>query len=750
METERHYRVLLIDQHAPEVEHVRAALADVRDPQYSVDSLGELGAGIACVQEGRIDGVLVDLFLPDCQGLATFERLWEAAPHIPILILCGPVDEPLAIQCVERGAQDYLLKTDLDQSSLRHALRNMMDRTASAEALFCDRDRAEVTLNSIGDAVLSTDQGGRVVYLNTRAEQMTGWTREEAGGRPLSEVFRIIDGDTRAPAVSPIAVASGHRGLVGLLPNSILIHRNGQEASIEDSVAPIHDRRGRTTGAVIVFHDVTETRAMSLQLSHSAHHDALTDLPNRLLLNDRLSQAIEFARRHRRRLAVLFLDLDQFKQTNDSLGHDVGDQLLRSVARQLRQCVRGSDTVSRQGGDEFVVVLTDIDEVSDAAVSADKLLAAIAGTHRVGSHELQITSSIGVSVYPEDGTDATTLLKHADIAMYHAKEDGRGRHQFFKPDMKARVVERQSIEHGLRRALAKRQFVLAYQPRMDLQTGEMEGLEALVRWQHPDRGLLLPAEFVPIAEESGLIVPIGRWVLREACRQSQAWQDLGLRPLCISVNVSAVEFRGPEFIETVRQTLKETGLPPGHLELEMTETVLMTHGASTVRMLRDLKRLGVKLSVDDFGTGYSSLSYLKDFPIDALKIDGSFVRGMSDERHGEPIVRAIISMAQSLNLRIVAEGIETSEQLSFLRALRCSEGQGYYFGQPFAADALAGVLAASMPCAGRDSAAHHWIRRVASMVGARSAVGETAAMVSPQRMIDARRSSADSPHAPRK
>jgi EAL domain-containing protein (putative c-di-GMP-specific phosphodiesterase class I) len=342
-----------------------------------------------------------------------------------------------------------------------------------------------------------------------------------------------------------------------------------------------------------------------------------------------------------------------------------------------------------------VVVLPEIEHATDAAVIADKLLAATAEAHHIGGHEIHVTASIGISVYPDDGTDAMTLLKHADIAMYHAKEDGRGRHQFFQPDMKVRVIERQSIEHGLRRALALHEFVLHYQPRIHLHTGEVMGVEALIRWKHPDRGLLPPTDFVSIAEDCGLIVPIGQWVLDEACRQSRRWQDLGLRPTPVAVNVSAMEFRGVEFLDSVRRTLERTRLSPRHLQLEMTESVLMAHGDSTVRMLRELKRLGVELALDDFGTGYSSLGYLKDFPIDALHVDGSFVREITDDLHGPPIVRAIISMAKSLNQRIVAEGIETADQLSFLRAQDCSEGQGYYFGPPLPAGQATEVIAAS-------------------------------------------------------
>jgi diguanylate cyclase (GGDEF)-like protein len=389
----------------------------------------------------------------------------------------------------------------------------------------------------------------------------------------------------------------------------------------------------------------------------------------------------------------MFVDLDRFKYINDSLGHVVGDQLLRAVAEQLTRCVRSSDTVSRQGGDEFVLVLSEMAQASDAVVSATKILAAVAEPHFVVGHELHITATIGVSVYPRDGHDAETLLRNADIAMYHAKERGRGRYQFFERDMNVRAVERQSLEHGLRRALERQEFILHYQPKMDLGSGAMIGAEALIRWRHPDRGLLLPTQFVPIAEDSGLIVPIGRWVLREACRQAQAWQDARLRPMPVAVNVSVVEFWSPEFLDGVRRILEQTRLKSCYLELELTESVLMAHGESTVSVLRGLKALGVQLALDDFGTGYSSLSYLNEFPIDALKVDESFVRTITNDPHGAPIVCAVISMAKSLNQRVIAEGVETAEQLAFLRAQHCGEGQGYYFGRPLAAKQFAKLLA---------------------------------------------------------
>ena len=437
---------------------------------------------------------------------------------------------------------------------------------------------------------------------------------------------------------------------------------------------------------------VDQIRLAHSQMDYLAHHDVLTDLPNRLLLMDRLNQAIELARRQGKQLAVMFMDLDHFKHINDSLGHAVGDQLLQSVAKRLRACVRHSDTVSRQGGDEFLLLLPAIEHAEDAAFSAQKMLVALMPPHMIERHDLHIGISIGISIYPDDGEDAETLTKCADTAMYYAKESGRNNYKFFEQSMNVRAVQRQSIEASLRRALERQEFVLHYQPKVNLESGAMVGVEALIRWQHPEHGLLLPSEFIPVAEDCGLILPIGRWALREACRQAQAWQQAGLRPITVAVNTSAIEFRDPGFLENVRATLHETGLAPGCLELELTESVLMRDAEATNRMLHTLADLGVKLTVDDFGTGYSSLSYLRQFPIDTLKIDQSFVQQMTSNPGDAGLVSAVINMGKSLNHRVIAEGVETSEQHAFLLSKRCDEGQGYYFGRPMEAHALAGLL----------------------------------------------------------
>ena len=570
----------------------------------------------------------------------------------------------------------------------------LANNKALEQALFVENERAQVTLNSIADAVTCTDAFGNINFLNLVAQKMSGWTSEEAAGRSLSEVFRIIDSATRQPVRDPLRMAVKQDKPVGLYVDRVLVRRDGVEYPIESSGAPIRDRAGRIVGMVIVFHDVSAARAMSALMTHSAQHDVVTGLPNRVLLNDRITQAIALARRNENPLAVIFLDLDRFKNINDSLGHATGDNLLQSVSRRLLASVRKSDTVSRQGGDEFVILLSETTNPEDAATSAKKILLSLSGPHSIGGQDLFIDGSIGISVYPGDGEDAETLIKNADTAMYHAKECGRNNFQFFEAEMNSKAVERQSLESGLRLALERGEFLLHYQPKVKLRTGAITGVEALIRWLRPDRGLVPPSQFIPIAEDSGLILPIGRWVLREACRQAREWQDAGLLFKRISVNVSAAEFRHKDFVEGVRTILAETGFEASRLDLELTEGVLMNDAESTASVLKALKAMGLHLAVDDFGTGYSSLSYLQQFPIDVLKIDQSFVQRISSDPNDTTIVRAIIDMGRNLKHRVIAEGIETQEQLAFLQARHCSEGQGYLFSRPLAATQMASLIRA--------------------------------------------------------
>jgi diguanylate cyclase (GGDEF)-like protein len=475
--------------------------------------------------------------------------------------------------------------------------------------------------------------------------------------------------------------------------NCILVRRDGNEVFIEDSVAPIHSRNGLVAGSVLVFRDAAVALALAAQISKLSERDSLTGLPNRLLLYDRIGQVIARARRDAGQIAVLFLDLDNFKHINDSLGHSAGDKLLQSVAKRLMECVRDPDTVSRQGGDEFTAVLQDLKHPEDAVLAANRILEAVAETHSIEGHDLHITASIGVSIYPDDGLDADTLIKNADTAMYQAKESGRHTYRFFKPEMNARAVDRQSLEEDLRCALERKELALHYQPKINLNTGAIAGAEALLRWTHPTRGSIPPLRFIPVAEDSGMILPIGAWVLREACMQARAWADAGLPAITMAVNVSAVQFRNENFIRDLFAILSETGLDTRLLELEVTESVLMKHPESTTPILKALRKEGIQVAVDDFGTGYSSLNYLQLFPIDALKIDQSFIRRIDGNPDDTAIVSAIIAMGKNLHLRVIAEGVETLEDLTFLKARGCDNAQGYYFSRPVPSGEFARLLA---------------------------------------------------------
>jgi diguanylate cyclase (GGDEF)-like protein len=439
-------------------------------------------------------------------------------------------------------------------------------------------------------------------------------------------------------------------------------------------------------GVVIVVRDVTERTYAEEQIKHLAYHDALTGLPNRLLFKDRLTVALSHAQREHTRLAVLFLDLDRFKVINDSLGHNIGDQLLQAVAARVQSCVRESDTVARLGGDEFTIMIPSLVRSEDAAPVAQKILEAVRYPFHLDGREFYITTSIGISLYPEDGMDAETLIKNADTAMYQAKEQGRDNYQLFNAYINAKALQRIALEHGLRRALLNDEMKVHYQPIFDFRAGKIVGMEALLRWTHPDMGPIPPSVFIPLAESTGLMSPIGQWVLRTACRQAKEWHDQGFRNLSLAVNLSVTQLQQPDLVARVKEVLEETGLPPRLLELEITESSAMQSPEASVRTLYDLKKLGIRISLDDFGTGHSSLSYLKRFPIDTLKIDQSFVRDINSDPDTAAIVTAIIAMAHSLRLKVIAEGVEFSEQASFLKHYSCDQMQGYLIKAPVGAE----------------------------------------------------------------
>jgi diguanylate cyclase (GGDEF)-like protein/PAS domain S-box-containing protein len=684
--------LLLVEDNPGDARLLREMFHEQSSHHTELTQVETMGQAERHLAGSAVDIILLDLGLPDAQGLESIRRARAVAPGVPLVVLTALDDESMAARALQEGVQDYLIKGQIDARGLLRALRYAVERKSMQEELFEEKERAQVTLNSIGDAVICTDISGNITFLNLVAVSMTGWSHDEAAGRRMAEVFQVLDATSRKTTPNPMEMAVRQNRTMHLPSNCILIRHDGCEIPIEDSIAPIHDREGRVTGVVIVFRDVSSGQKMALQMAHSAHHDFLTGLPNRKLLNDRVSQALLSAARNMKKVSVLFLDLDGFKHINDSLGHSIGDRVLQSVAKRLVDSVRGSDTVSRQGGDEFVVLLSEVEDLKGVATTARRLLQVGAEPHSIDHHDLYVTTCIGVSIYPEDGLDAETLIKNADTAMYQAKENGPQIYQFFKPDMNIRAVERQSIEGSLRRALERQEFTVHYQPKIDLRTGEISGAEALIRWTHPTRGLVSPAQFIPVAEDCGLILPIGNWVLREACKQARAWAEAGLPLRTMGVNISAMEFRDEDFLEEVFSILKDTGLDPSSLELELTESVLMKRPESTSSVLQALRAKGVQVAVDDFGTGYSSLSYLQKFSIDALKIDQSFVRRITTAPAETTIVTAVISMARSLKLRVVAEGVETLKELEFLQAQQCDEAQGYYFSRPVPPEQFANLL----------------------------------------------------------
>ncbi|PTA68469.1 sensor domain-containing protein [Deinococcus arcticus] len=555
-------------------------------------------------------------------------------------------------------------------------------RKAAERALTEQRELARVTLASIGDGVITTDPEGRVTFLNPTAERMTGWALAEATGQPIETVMPLLEESSRQPLPNPLRRALSERETLGLAANTLLRSQGGAYFSIEDSAAPILNEQGELLGAVLVFHDVSEARAMAVRMTHLAQHDALTDLPNRVLLRDRVSQAIGRAQRQGTRFAVLFLDLDHFKNVNDSLGHHVGDELLRAIAGRLRGALRASDTVSRQGGDEFIVLLPDMREADHVENVLAKLTEALTVPYHVAGHQLDIGFSVGVALYPDDGESTDVLLQHADAAMYRAKAEGRGRHRFFSRALHEAILARQSLQTELRQAFERREFSLVYQPKVNLWTREVLGAEALLRWVRPDGRAVSPMDFIPLAEESGLIVPLGAWVLETACAQSRAWAQQCGHDVPVSVNISPLQFTDPGFLATVQRCLQGSGLSPRLLELELTESMLMADLERVQQTLGALRALGVCVSIDDFGTGYSSLSYLRAFPVNTLKIDRSFLKTLPDDAQALAVVEAVVALGRSLNLGVIAEGVETPEQARSLLNLDCAAMQGYLFARP--------------------------------------------------------------------
>ncbi len=636
-----------------------------------------LAEGLALSQQTASDIVLLDLSLPDSSGLATLQTLRAASPHAPIVVLTGNDEKSLALAALESGAQDYLVKGQFDADGLGRAIRHAQVRSRIVQ----ERYFTQAALDSLPGLFYLIDQDGRFLRWNQNFERISGYSATEIATMHPLDFFG--EGD-HGPVTAAIAqsFATGE----ALVEADFIAKNRTATPFLFSGKRFVLDQKPCLMGVGV---DITQRKVANARIEWLSHFDVLTGLANQSLLRDRFQHAISMAQRSGRTLTLMTLDLDHFKNINDTLGHHIGDAMLVEVARRIQSVVRDEDTVSRQGGDEFVMLMPTTD-AAGAGHLATRLLATIATAYQLDTHELLTTPSIGIAMYPTDGADFETLAKNADIAMYRAKQDGRNCYRFFAAEMQTHSTHTLHMESALRRALERGQLTLHYQPQMALANASVIGAEALLRWHHPEFGAVSPSEFIPIAEASGQIVQIGEWVLRAAVRQMKAWLDSGLvgkaSPFVMAVNLSVVQFRHPHLIEQVMQILQEERLAPEYLELELTEGVAIDDPLGAIAVMDALHARGIRMSIDDFGTGFSSLSYLKRFKAYKLKIDQSFVHDITDDPDDKAIVSAIISMARSLGLQTIAEGVETAGQLAFLRDSGCDEVQGYYYSKPLPVD----------------------------------------------------------------
>ncbi len=628
--------------------------------------------GLEMWRQHRPEVVVTDIMMPVMDGLKMAELIQRESPSVPIIVTTAFNETEFFLKAIDLGIDKYVIKPINTELLLQAIQKSAWSVKASLE-----RQLATTVFNVSSDAILIADSENRIVSVNAAFCEITGYSADEVAGRnPKILSSGKHDAKFYQAMWRDLREAGRWSGEVWNR------RKNGEIYAELLTVNTVKNDRGELTHYVAIFADITEHKQIQEHVRYLAHYDALTNLPNRVLFNDRLGQALINAQRADSKAAVMFLDLDRFKNINDTLGHGAGDMLLQEVAARLTDCIRQGDTVSRLGGDEFVVLLPELNDEKDTQRVAQKLLNTLAFPIVLQGHELHISASIGISYYPMDGTNTETLMRHADIAMYRAKEEGRNNYQYYHASMNARSFERLAMEASMRHALKRGEFELYYQPRYAMPEGAIVGAEALIRWSHPELGMVSPGLFIPLAEETGLILPIGEWVLKQVAAQGRAWQQAGFPPLSLAANVSARQFRQPDFAGKVMQILRDSGFDPRHLELELTESTLMAHVEENIETLQALNALGIRIAIDDFGTGYSSLSYLKRLPVDILKIDRSFVSELPDSRDGAAIVEAIVAMARSLGLHIVAEGVETAVQLEFLQERKCDEIQGYYFSRP--------------------------------------------------------------------
>ncbi len=661
----------------------------------SCEQVDNEAALIAALKKRQWNVVISDYTMPRFDGRKALDIVVAHDPDMPFILVSGAIGEEVAVESMKAGAHDYVMKHALARlvPAVRGQIANAEARRARrlAEA---NLRSSETLLNSIvntaADGIIVTDDAGTIEFVNAAMERLFGWKALELIGRNVS-CLMLPRQRTRHTKYLAKRDPDAKIRAVGVARELKAQRKDGSIFAAELAVNEMHiDGRLKFTG---ILRDITERKRANERIQYLAHYDELTGLPNRTFFAQLLEQALRESTFEKMEIATLFIELDRFKIINDTLGHDAGDSVLRQVATRLTEAMLQQDVVSRFGGDGFVVLVRDCANAADAAQVAQKLLTVLARPYVLAGHEYHLTASIGISTFPDDGSDTQTLLKNAETAMYRAKARGTNSYQFYSAEMNVHSFERLVLEGFLRHALELQQFQLYYQPKIDLRTGRVTGMEALLRWMHPGMGTISPVKFIPLAEETGLIVPIGAWVLEAACAQNRLWQEQGLPPMRVAVNLSARQFaHGDVLLATIEDVLKRTGMPAHLLELEITESVAMDNPEHAVALLKKLKALGITLAIDDFGTGYSSLAYLKRFPLDSVKIDRSFIKDIPGDSDDVAIAQAVIALAHSLHLTVIAEGVETDAHVEFLQAQGCDEAQGFLFGKPVPPDQFVELL----------------------------------------------------------
>jgi len=683
MDRDRHVNVLLIEDRDEDADFIRTVLDRHSPGRFHLIRESRLKDGISRLNSGGIDIVLLDFSLPDSLGIETFRRLHDACPTTPVVVLTSLEDDQLAVEAVGDGAQDYLVKRHVDGRLLTRSIRYAIERKRSEEALRESEQRYALAVRGANDGLWDWDLTTGELYVSPRWKSMLGYQGIEIGDTIEGFFGRVHPDDL--PHLEVVFESHARGADEHFEYEHRMLTADGDVKWVLTRGVAVGDGSGRTIRMAGSQTDITARKHAEQQLQHDAFHDGLTGLANRALFVDRLAMAIASAQRNSTLpFAVLFFDLDRFKNINDSLGHSVGDHVLQRTAQRLVQFLRPGDTVARLGGDEFAILLTRVEDVTGAIHVAERVMHVVSKRMTINGHDVFVTASVGIALSTTSAANPDGILRDADIAMYRAKAAGKARYEVFDRDMHVNAVRLLRLETDLRRSVERGDFVMHYQPIVSLESGRIVGFEGLVRWQHPERGLVAPAQFIAVAEETGLIVPMGWWVLRESCQQANRWQRRfpANPPLYISVNVSGKLFRNADATDRLVAILTETQLMPETLRLEVTENVVMDHGEEVLGRLAEIRAMGVQLSIDDFGTGYSSLSYLQRFHYDELKIDRSFVSEMGGAGDSHTIVETILALADSLGIGVIAEGVETADQVAKLRKMRCPHGQGFWFARP--------------------------------------------------------------------